>query len=42
MRALFSRGQCGPCVVCGEERLKEVLGGLGNHLRFLGNRTLGL
>jgi hypothetical protein len=24
IRALFSKGQCGPCVVCGEEGLKEV------------------
>jgi len=25
IRALFSKGQCGPlCVVCGEERLGEV------------------
>jgi len=24
IKALFSKGQCGPCVVCGEEGLKEV------------------
>jgi len=26
IKALFSRSQCGPCVECGEEGLKEVLG----------------
>jgi hypothetical protein len=24
IRALFFRGQCGPCVVCGEGESKEV------------------
>jgi hypothetical protein len=26
IRVLFSKGQCGPCVICGEEGLEEVLG----------------
>ncbi len=42
IRALFSRGQCGPCVICGERGLGEGLGGFGIHLRFLGDVEFSL
>ncbi len=35
IRAPFSRGQCGPCVVCGEEGLKEVGKDWESHLKIL-------
>jgi hypothetical protein len=42
IKALFSKGQCGPCVVCKERGLGKWLGGLGIDSRLLGDRKLSL
>ncbi len=39
IRALFSKGQCGPRVVCGEEGQKEVEEDGDIHSILWGNRT---